>query len=310
MSPKQVKPQGNDKDKKENGKDNKSGMAAKIVGAVLVVGGLLLIGALVVMFLLTRLPYRTDSDLPVPTLEELDEYTNSKELTIEGENVPGEKVVLYVNDKRQNETVETNEDGEFKFEDVEVEEGDYEFEATTVTGRLWKKQSQKSNTVETTVDRTSPSAEVELDYEEETESSRATIKGEAEEGAFVVLEGEDKEYEVKTDEKGKFEVKDVELEEGENTFKVKVTDEAGNTTEATEDIKIVAQAGEDGDLNGPGVTTQAGENGEIPESSGELSEAIEEIMQNNVMVVFGVLSLIVLAISSTGAVIYNRNRVK
>ncbi len=316
---KQVKPKGEVKfggDKKDNkdksskssnnsAKSKASTRVNKVGGAILGIVILAVLGLCAVVFILSRLPYRTDPNLPIPTLEELDEYTDENEIDVSGEVTPGEKIALYKNGKMQDGNVEADDDGKFTFEGVELEdEDDYSFEAVTVRGRIFKKRSEKSNEVNTTVDRTAPSPDINLDYEETNTSGEATIKGEAEPDAYIVLEKEGAEYETQADEKGKFSFEDITLESGENEFTVKIRDMAGNEVEADDKVTITYDGG---DLNGPGATDEAG-TGQLPESAGELDRAIEILTGNKVMLVLGIAALAVFAASSMGVVAFNSRK--
>ncbi len=322
MAPKNVKPnepsekkQGaiklsSDSDDKKKSKEDKSDQASKILGAFFVVAGLVLIGILLIFYILSKLPYRTDPNMPIPTLEDLDEYTSDDSVDVEGEVVPGETVVLYQDGDLTDRKVEADDSGEFSFEDVVLEEeGEVEFQAASVRGFILKKRSEKSNTIKVTVDRSDPSEDVELgEYPEETKDESVTISGKAEENSTVTFKRDGEEYSGETDEDGNFEVKDIQLEEGENEFEVEVEDRAGNKVKA-EKISITRKESA-GDLNGPGATDQrATADGEkLPESAGELDKALEIIAQNNIMFALGLLALATFAASSAGVYLYNRKR--
>jgi hypothetical protein len=307
----------NKSESKKNDKELNENQTGKILGAFFVIAGLLLIGVLLIFYILSKLPYRTDPNIPIPTLEEADEYTNEDTIDISGEVVPGETVVLYKDDDMTNKKVKADDDGDFTFEDIELEEEDeYKFQAASTRGWILKKRSEKSNAVYVTYDATDPSAKVNLEYPKETDSDSVTIKGEAEKDSLVILKKDGEEYETETDEEGNFELKNVQLDEGENEFEVIVEDKAGNRTTSSTDVNIARIARKDsGDLNGPGASderderderTANGENEDLPESAGELEAALEIISQNNLMFALGLMAVLVFAASSAGVYFFNK----
>jgi hypothetical protein len=314
-------PQAKKKQKKNDQKLN-DGQAGKLLGAFFVVAGLILIGVLLIFYILSKLPYRTDPNMPIPTLEELDEYSNDDSIDLSGEVIPNETVILYREEELTDRKTKSDNDGNFTFEDVNLpEEEKVSFQAATVRGLILKKRSEKSNTVATTVDRTDPSAKVSLDYPKETEDDTITVKGEAEKNSTVTLKKDGEEYETETDDQGKFEVKDVELKDGENVFKVIVEDEAGNEVTSSSRVKVNKKAS--GDLNGPGATdtrddangtgdttASAEGKGKLPESAGELEAALEVLSQNSLMFGFGVLAALMFALSSFGVYFHNFKKKK
>lgn len=311
MSPRNVKP--------STSSDNRDGgasasrktssdeqMVSRVLGGFFVVVGLTLVALLIVMFIISRLPYRKDPNMPIPTLEEIDEYTNDDEIDIKGEVIPGEKVALYQDGKLLDDRVEADDSGEFEFKDIDLdEEGETKFEAVTVRGRIFKKRSEKSNSVETEVDRTKPSSKVSLEYDENASSDEVTIKGEAEKDSSVILKNDDNEYETKTDKDGNFEISGVKLEDGENEYEVRVKDKAGNEVKSSTKVKI----NRNGDVNGDGATSATGTSGgKLPESAGELDKAIEFLLGNKIMFVIGLAALLVFGASSTGVYFYNKRK--
>ncbi|MBN2100617.1 hypothetical protein JW710_01840 [Candidatus Dojkabacteria bacterium] len=285
--------------------ENKSSVG-KVLGGLFVIVGLALVGLLIIIFVISRLPYRKDSSLPIPTLEKLDEETREDEVDIKGETIPGETVMLFKDGEMLDQKEKADNDGNFEFEKVELdEEGDTDFEAVTVRGSVFKKRSEKSNKVTMDVDWTAPSSKVSLDYDEESTGDKATVKGKAEKNSYVILENEDNEYETKTDKDGNFEFKDVQLSKGENTYDVSVRDEAGNEVLSSSEVKITYEAG---DINGNGATDSkedTGKSEQLPESAGSLEEALTEILGNRLMFILGMLVVLAFSASGTAAYIYS-----
>ncbi len=263
--------------------------AARAFGVVFILIGLVLIVLLVGGFITSRLPYRVDPTLPIPTLDKVKEYTNDETAEVTGTALPGEKVVLYINDERTNTTVETDEDGAFTFSDIALEEeGEVSFASSVVRGGLFKRRSELSNTITSVVDWTSPSSTVSLDYQETANTNKVTIKGTAEPNAIVVLNSGEKTYEATVDDKGIFTFDEVILEQGDNTFSVTIKDLAGNEVRASKKVQI-AYAG--GEINGNGASTVNGAT-RLPESAGELEAAMEFLAGNKLM---SAMALIILA---------------
>ncbi len=271
--------------------------AARVFGIVFILIGLILIVSLVGGFIISKLPYRVDPNLPIPTLDETDTYTNKDTLDITGTVLPGEEVVLYMDEERIDGTVETNEDGSFSFEGIALpEEGERLFEAAVIRGGLFKRRSEKSNVVSSIVDWTSPSTLITLNYEKDNTTGRATITGTAEPFAIITLKGDTKDYEATADSNGDFIFSDVILAKGANSFSIRVKDRAGNEVVATKKVEI---AYEGGSVNGDGASIIVDENGnELPESAGELGRALEILAGNKVMLALAGTSFLAFGLSS------------
>jgi len=283
---------------------DRSEAAARIFGIIFILVGLFLIIWLVGSFIASKLPYRTDPNLPIPTLDQPKEYTNEDSTIISGTVLPGETVVLYEDSKRTDLKVETDENGAFTFEDVPLDdEGTFDFDAAVIRGGLLKRRSEFSNTVSVTADFTAPSSTISFDYQPDSTADKATIKGAAEAGAIVVLEGPSQSYEAVVDESGNFIFTDIPLTAGENTFTVKIKDLAGNEVVATKKV-VIAYAG--GDLNGDGATT--GPNGELPESAGELDAALAFMKGNSLMMILGLAALGGFGLSSGAVYLHSKKR--
>ncbi len=293
------------KEKKQKAQDSGSSMLDKakvkveqtdetvgrrVVGMGFALVGFLLILAVIVLNVLSNVEPQLDEDLNVPELHELEEYTNDDRVSLTGEVEDVSQVVIYVNDEMQTDTAEV-EDGEFEFEYVFSDEGEYEFEAVGIEGFPFRKGSEKSDSVSTIVDWTAPSADIEIEYQTEVEDGLVTVSGEAEPNITVRLMEDDEEaYSVETDDEGAFKIEDIALDEGENEFKVELEDKAGNKNVLARRIEV------DSLVDAPDEEVLGEE--EVPEASGDLSKAFEMILQNNLMTVFGVLVIVALLGSS------------
>lgn len=255
-----------------------------------VIAGLTVVALVILVFTISKIPYRVDPDLPIPTLDSIDAYTNNETVDITGDGVPGEKIVLYINGKLQTKTATVDKYGTFQFSDVSAtQEGEYKYEVATVQGSILKKRSELSNKAVVIVDRTSPSKDIEFFYPEETDIDEAIISGIAERKSYIILKREEDIYETKTDNEGKFEFSNIPLKEGKNTFFVSIKDEAGNEVTLSNNVIVAYTPGE---VNGDGASS------ELPESAGELEKALDVILNQKLMLILGVLSIAAFAGSS------------
>lgn len=277
---------------------------ARMIGVLFIVIGFGLIIVLVGSFVVSRLPYRVDPNLPIPTLDPISEFTNKDTLDLSGSALPGEIVVLYKDGDRTSTTAETDSDGEFIFKDIVLEdEGDIAFEAAVTRGGIFKRRSEFSNEVSAVVDWSPPSSVVSLEYDKETTTGTTTVTGTADPDTTVILENETNTYETVTDSDGTFRVEVTDLEPGVNEFTIRVRDNAGNEVVAPSIVTIAYTSA--GDLNGPGAAV--GPNGELlPESAGELEAALEFLAGNNLMLIFGLLALAAFGASTSLA--YNHSK--
>ncbi len=290
MSPKQKKKKAAETSMVDKAKvkleEQDESMGRRVVGMGFALVGFLLILGVIILNVLNNVEPTLDEDLNIPKLSELDEWTNKDRAVLEGEVEDVNQVIIYVNEKMLTETVEVEED-EFKFEYIYPDEGEYVFEAVSVAGFPFRKGSEKSNSVSTTVDWTAPSANIDLEYDSEVTTGLVTVVGKAEANITVrLLDGDEEVYSVETDDEGNFVIENIRLLAGENEFRIELEDRAGNKNILARRIEVSSL------IDGPEVV-------DIPEASGDLFKAFGSVMNNNLMVVFGVLSLIALMGSST-----------
>lgn len=271
--------------------------AARAFGVLFILLGLVLIVLLIGGFVTSKLPYRVDPTLPIPTLDKLDAYTKDDLAEIKGTALPGEEVVLYIDDNRTRTTVKTDDDGAFTFSGIKLsEEGEISFSAAVIRGGIFKRRSELSNTVATKVDWTAPSSVVSFDYEETSNSNKTSIKGTAEPNTKVILDAGEKTYEAMVDEDGMFTLENIPLSEGDNTFSVRVKDLAGNEVRASKKVQIAYSMGS---INGNGAST--GVKPSLPESAGELEAAMEFLEGNRLMSVIAFIVIIAFGASASSA---------
>lgn len=264
----------------------------KILALGALIFGLVVLLAILILVVVTRISPRVDSSLPVPALKDLPKYTNADKIKVEGVVKDAPQVIIYVQDPAESKIVDVDAEGNFSYEYTFSTEKKYVFEAAGLSGAIVKSRSEKSASVETTYDKTAPSANVTFDNLKTTvNTDKITLKGKAEADTTVTIKNGDKSYEAKTDKDGNFEIKDVVLSKGENTLTVEVKDAAGNVARA-QDLKITYTSGS---LNGGGVTTGP----DLPNSAGPLEDALAAIGLNNFLFGFGLFALILLVVNGS-----------
>ncbi len=263
-----------------------------IVGMTLISLGILVLVVGVVLFFLYRREPQVDKSMPTPTVDEVASATNARSLVVKGSVDGSERVMIYVNER----AVERNlrvEDGKFAYEYDFANEGEYRFQVASVTGFPVRMRSELSEQLLVDVDWSAPSSEnVALVYEEEVHDGAFSVAGTIDPHTTVVLKRGENRYVAKSDEKGAFELKDVPLSGGENKFEVELRDEAGNRTVLDKGVVVAMR----GDINGNGAT-------DIPEASGELSDALAYLAGNKAMGLFGLTALVLFALNSTAVVL-------
>lgn len=261
------------------------GMASMIVGTVLVALGILLFVVGVVMFVLYYLPPREDRNIVKPTITELPESTNSAKIVVKGQS-DYEKVMVWVNDELVNGNVKVDA-GSFSFEYPVSSEGNYKIEAAALKGFPIRLRSEKTSPKTVAIDWTAPSKDVKFVYNKEVDTKTFTVKGKAEPKSIVVLKDGSKEYKGNVNDKGEFEIKNIPLTLGNNSFDVTLADKAGNSVRLDSGVKVVYAMG---DINGDGAT-------DLPESAGLLENEGIYKLGNTLITFFGITSLIVLGIN-------------
>lgn len=266
----------------------------KVVGMGFALVGFLLILGVIILNVISNVEPQLDEELSIPKLDKVVEFTNKDKIVISGKVETGEQVILYVNDEMIREVVSV-EDEKFSYSYEIPEEGEYVFEAVSVEGFPFRRGSEKSDSIKFVVDWTAPSADVKIDYDSEVETGLVTITGEVEENIFVrLLDDEEVLYEVQADDEGLFEIENVRLIEGENEFRVELEDRAGNKNVLARRIVVTSL------VDGPELV-----DGEIPEASGDLVRALSTIFNNRLMMVFGILAMLGL-LMSTGILVLKK----
>lgn len=169
---------------------------------------------------------KSDTTPPAPPrINDLPDYTNQLSLSVTGTTEPAAVVKLFLNDKE--EEVLADKDGNFstKF-DLKKGENTVSALATDSSGN----QSQKSPVQKIIFDNEPPSITIDSPADGASffgsKQKQLTIKGKTKVGAGLTIN--DRFADV--DDSGNFTFTTT-LSEGQNTFNLKATDKAGNTTE-------------------------------------------------------------------------------
>lgn len=170
--------------------------------------------------------------IEAPVLDEPFEATNSAQISIGGSARIGEKIVLYNNDKKVG-TVNVKKDKSFVFPVVKLEEGGNILKAKAL---LKTQESDYSEPLIITYITGNPTVEITFPQEGETLKKDITImlKGSTDINNTVSVNG----TRAIVQSNGIFSAT-LPIHEGENTFTIVVTDEAGNSV--TKELKVKAE---------------------------------------------------------------------
>lgn len=166
---------------------------------------------------------------PPPTLTNIPQATNSAKLKVKGFAEPGSTVKLFLNSAETGSQLISSE-GQFVFEDTNLEIGENEIYATASDPA--GNESQPSNVYSVVIDQKPPKLEVgepadnAIIKEEKDKQTFVSVVGKVEEGATVTVNG----YQAIVREEGNFEYRLLLIEGGENTIKIEAKDSAGNKT--------------------------------------------------------------------------------
>ncbi len=255
---------------------------SKVVGTIFIFLGIVLIGYGIYSFVRFSRTPELDETLDTPSLSGMEIITNDEDVVIRGTAEGFDEVFVYV-DNEEVARVKVDSEGTFEYEYPVEGEGTYAVSVAGVKGFPKRYISLQSDMKMVKVDRTDPVL-TKIDYPEEVGTESFTLVGSVEPNAEVtVTRGTDK-YVATCDEQGDFSITEILLDEGPNVFGVSITDEAGNEVELEEKVKVTYSM--DSDVNGNAVTD------EIPVAAGELEEAMQVLLGNNLMMTFGFLAIL------------------
>ena len=262
---------------------------SRIVGTIFITVVAILVGLGVYSFITYKGEPELNQELKTPVLRELSSVTDDKIVELSGTAEGVDKVRIFVNDAVIN-TVKA-EDGKFSY-DWEIEdEGIYTLSVDGLSGFPKQKKSEMSEITFLTVDWTPPSSKVSFDYPEESSKEAVTVKGIIDPDTTLLLKRGTQSFAEISDEEGNISVEIELVDEGKNVFSMILQDEAGNQITLDEKIRITYSPS--GSVNGDGTTDS-----EIPEAAGNLTDAMNEILNNRLMVVFGILALATMTITT------------
>lgn len=156
-----------------------------------------------------------------PILDDLPQATNSAKLTVKGFVSDGDKVEIYLDDKKLGDTEVA--DSKFEYEEVTLLNGENKISAKAVRG---DKTSDASRVAVVVLDKEEPKLEIESPTEGQTfaGNNRILVSGKVDGDSQVYANG----FLASVDFENKFEVF-VPVVEGESTIEIKAVDPAGNT---------------------------------------------------------------------------------
>lgn len=180
----------------------------------------------------TTITKSSDGNIVIPPrIDTLPQFTNQDKVRISGTTTPGMNVEVFFDDSQKEVLADAN--GEFSASFTISEERDYTGYAFTVNNAGEK--SEKSQMVKITYDKTPPNLEIISPANETTfygsQQSSQRIQGQVEEDDKVLINDRI----AIVDGSGKFDYM-ADLAKGDNNFKIKVSDQAGNETE--QDLKL------------------------------------------------------------------------
>ncbi len=267
---------------------------SRLVGSLFIGLGVLLLAFGVFSYIKFREEPLLDPNLEAPKLVESTTITNGDTLKIKGDAAGYDNVFVYVNDQKVGEA--KVEDSKFSYDYKVDNEGEYNISIAGVKGFPNRKISTSSEVISSIVDRTAPSKEsVTIKYGEETNKDTFILVGNTEPNASVVVKRGTESFDGLADKEGSFRIEGIALDEGKNVFAILIKDLAGN--EITLDEKIRVTYSPTGSVNGDAVVDE-----NIPQAAG----TFDELIGNNLMMIFGLLALISFIGSST--VSYLRNK--
>ena len=242
-----------------------------------------------IALIIGKLDPKYDKTVSKPVFTEIPTYTNDTSVKIKGEAKKASKVQIYVNDKAVDSYVDVKNDGSFVYSYHFPREGSYEIQAAAIKGFPFRKIGPMNDKSTVIADWTAPSIDVKLNFPTIVDTNKFELTGQVEPNAKVTVKNSSGEYSVTAGDDGSFDLKDIPLTVGDNTFDVIITDRAGNSSELTSKFKVTYTQGS---INGSGASTQ------LPVSAGELDAAKEFLFGNKLMTFFGLTALLILGVNA------------
>lgn len=262
-------------------KPTKHDKVSRIVGSIFIFLGIVLISYGIYSFIRFSRTPELDETLDVPSLAGTEVLTNRDNIVIQGEAEGFDEVFVYV-DNEEVGRVKVDRESMFEFEHPIEDEGKYAVSVAGVRGFPKRYISLQSDMRMVEVDRTPPEL-TEINYPVEVGTETFTLVGNVEANAEVVIRRGTDRYSTTCDENGDFRIEGILLDDGPNVFTMTISDEAGNEVEVEERIRVIYS--EDSEVDGDAVMD------ELPVASGDLHSAMQTLLGNNLMMVFGILAI-------------------
>jgi len=268
---------------------------SRLVGSLFIGLGVLLVAFGIFSYIKYREEPLLDPELEAPVLEDFTSITNGESITVKGMAKGYDDVFVYVNDEKVGET-KVDDESKYSFKYEIEEEGEYTITVAGVKGFPNRYISPKSESVLSIIDRTAPSKDtVLLKYGEETNKDTFILVGTTEAEATIEVKRGTESFDGLADKKGEFRIEGIALDEGKNVFSIYIRDLAGNQVLLDEKVRVTYSP--TGSVNGDAVVDD-----NIPQAAG----TFDELIGNNLMMLFGLIALG--AFLSSSAVMYLKNR--
>lgn len=268
---------------------------SRLVGSVFIGLGVLLVAFGIFSYVKYREEPLLNPELESPILSDVTPITNGESITVKGEAKGYDVVFIYLNDEKVGES-KVGDDSKYSFEYKVESEGEYTVSVAGVKGFPNRSISPISVGAITTVDRTAPSKDsVALKYGAETNKETFILVGTAESNSTVEVKRGTESFDGLVDQDGNFRIEGISLDEGKNVFAIYVKDLAGNQVLLDEKVRVTYEP--TGSVNGDAVVDD-----NIPQAAG----TFDELIGNNLMMIFGLIALIAFFSSST--VVYLKNK--
>ena len=230
-----------------------------------------------------------------PQIENVTSVTNGDVIKIQGSANGYDNVFIFVNDEKVGE-VKVGDDSKFSYDYIVEKEGKYDVSVAGIKGFPSRKISPKSEVVASVVDKTASSKDgVTLKYGTETNKNTFTLIGTVEPNTTVEVKRGTENFSALADKDGNFRIDGITLEEGKNVYSVYIKDLAGNQIQLDEKVRV--NYSPSGNVNGDAVVDQ-----NIPQAAG----TFDELVGNNLMMIFGMLALLAFIASSSAVYLKNR----
>lgn len=268
---------------------------SRLVGSLFIGLGVLLVAFGIFSYIKYREDPLLDPQLEAPALQEATSITNGDKISIKGNANEYDNVFIYVNDEKVGD-VKVDDEGKYSFEYTLEDEGEYTVAVAGVKGFPNRNISPKSDSMISIIDRSAPSQDrVTLKYGEETNKDTFILVGTTEPNAAVQIKRGTESFDGLADKNGSFRIEGISLDEGKNVFSVYIKDVAGNQVLLDEKVRVAYSP--TGSVNGDAVVDE-----NIPQAAG----TFDELIGNNLMMLFGLIALGAFISSST--VVYLKNK--